>query len=85
MDALWLATAIWAHLETEMRGPHMKIIISAMQSLAIIDAHKGYRLEWRSMMYIMEARAMQLRHRASPDSPMQRANLAFTIRATMPT
>ena len=30
---------------------------------------------------IMEARAMQLRHKASPDSPMQRAKIAFTIHA----
>ena len=81
MDALWLATAIWAHLETEMRGTHMSIIMSALQSLALIDARKGYRLGWRSMMYIMEARAMQLRHKTTPDSPMQRAKEAFTISA----
>ena len=44
MDALWLATAIWAQLETEMRGSHMSIIMGAIQSLAIIDARKGYSL-----------------------------------------
>ena len=30
MDVLWLETAIWAQLETEMRGPHMKIIMPAL-------------------------------------------------------
>ena len=80
MDALWLATAIWAQLETEMRGDHMGVIMGAIQSLAIIDARKGYRLGWRSMLYILEARAMQLRHPVSPDSPANRAKAAFTIR-----
>jgi hypothetical protein len=81
MDALTLAVAVWAHLETEMRGRHMRIIWSAMQSLVILDARKGHRLGWRNMMYIMEARAMQLRYKASPDTPTQRATLAFTISA----
>ena len=80
MESLWLATSIWAHLETEMRGAHMGVIMSAIQSLAIIDARKGYRLGWKSMLYILEARAMQLRHPASPDTPTNRANAAFTIR-----
>ena len=80
MESLWLATSIWAHLETEMRGTHMAVIMSAIQSLAIIDARKGYRLGWKSMLYILEARAMQLRHPASPDTPTGRANAAFTIR-----
>ena len=81
MDALWLAVAVWAHLETEMRGRHMAVIWTGMQALAILDARKGHRLGWRSMMYIMEARAMRLRHKATPDSPAQRANLASTIHA----
>ena len=80
MDAVWLATAIWAQLEVEMLGPHMGAIMSVIQSLAIIDARKGYRLGWKSMLYILEARAMQLRHAASPDSPANRAKAAFTIR-----
>ena len=56
MDALWLATEIWAQLETEMRGPHMGVIMSAIQSLPIIDARKGYRFEWKSMLYFTSSR-----------------------------
>ena len=51
---------IWAQFEVEMRGPHMGAIMSAIQSLAIIDARKGYRLGLKSMLHILEAQAMQL-------------------------
>ena len=79
LESLFVATALWAHLETELRGLHMRIILQALQALTIIDAKKAYRLGWRSMLYLLEARAMRLRHKSDPDSPLERARLAFTI------
>ena len=32
------------------------------------------------MLYLLEARAMRLRHRVTPDTPAERFRLAFTIR-----
>ena len=58
----------------------MKIILQALQALTILDAKKAHRLGWRSMLYLLEARAMRLRHRVTPDTPIERARLAFTIR-----
>ena len=73
-------TALWAHLETELRGKRMRIILQALQALTILDAKKAHHLGWRSMLYLLEAWAMRLRHKVHPDSPVERARLAFTIR-----
>ena len=80
MDDLWVAVATWADLESEVRGVHMKILLSALQTLTLINTRRGGKLGWRSILYILEARAMRLRHRASPDTPTKRAEAAFTIR-----
>ena len=61
----------------------MRIILQALQALTIIDAKKAYRLGWRSMLYLLEARAMRLRHKSDPDSPLERARLAFTTSLNM--
>jgi hypothetical protein len=81
LESLFVAVALWAHLETEMRGKHMQIVYLALQQLAILDAKKGNRLGWRSMLYLLEARAMRMRHKVAPDSPAERAKRAFTFRA----
>ena len=81
LESLFVATALWTHLETELRGKHMRIILQALQALTILDARKAHRLGWRSMLYLLEARAMRLRHKVHPDSPAERARLAFSIRA----
>ena len=58
----------------------MRIILQALQTLTILDAKKAHRLGWRSMLYLLEARAMRMRHKVHPDSPAERARVAFTIR-----